>query len=229
VNNTLFYNLNEISHDLKGTKRVKNFIKMLITDRSIQTEKKYENASKTEIFGNVLITSNENYPIEIEPSDRRFTVFGTGCPLKELTGFNITELIEEIEDELENFAWYLKNYSCDKSLYHTALNTAEKQALIDGTTDRFSLFVRALIHKELEYFAILEEDAKYLYQTMEQDFKKERICQSDLKSIYDTLFDDNIASKTLLGKLRSVEPLIFLADRKKLIKSNGKYYYSLKQ
>jgi hypothetical protein len=214
---------------MRGRKSVKNFIKMLVVDRSIQTEKKYENAGKTEIFGNVLITSNENYPIEVEPSDRRFTVFGTGCPLKELAGFNITELIEDIYNELENFAWYLKSYPCDESLYHTPLDTPEKQALIDGTTDRFTLFVRALMHKDLEYFSILDEDKVSLYSTLEADFKKERICQSDLKLIYDALFDDNIPSKTLLGKLRAIEPLVFPSDRKKLIKSNGKYYYSLKQ
>jgi hypothetical protein len=229
VDNTLFYNLNEISHDMRGRKSVKNFIKMLVTDRSIQTEKKYENASKTEIFGNVLITSNENYPIEVEPSDCRFTVFGTGCPLKEHAGLNISELLKDIQDELESFAWYLKNYPCDKSLYHTPLDTPEKQALIDGTTDRFTLFVRALVHKDLDYFSILEEEESSLYHTLEKDFEKERICQSDLKLIYDALFDDNIPSKTLLGKLRAIEPLVFPSDRKKLIKSNGKYYYSLKQ
>jgi hypothetical protein len=156
-------------------------------------------------------------------------VFGTGCPLKELAGFNITELIEDIYNELENFAWYLKSYPCDESLYNTPLDTPEKQALIDGTTDRFTLFVRALVHKDLEYFSILDEDKVSLYGTLEADFKKERICQSDLKLIYDALFDDNIPSKTLLGKLRAIEPLVFPSDRKKLIKSNGKYYYSLKQ
>jgi hypothetical protein len=214
---------------MRGRKSVKNFIKMLVTDRSIQTEKKYENASKTEIFGNVLITSNENYPIEVEPGDRRFTVFGTGCPLKEHAGLNISELLKDIQDELESFAWYLKNYPCDHLLYHTPLDTPEKQALIDGTTDRFTLFVRALVHKDLEYFSILEEEESSLYHTLEKDFEKERICQSDLKLIYDALFDDNIPSKTLLGKLRAIEPLVFPSDRKKLIKSNGKYYYSLKQ
>jgi len=228
VDNTLFYNLNEISYDMRGRKSVKNFIKMLVTDRAIQTEKKYENASKTEIFGNVLITSNENYPIEVEPSDRRFTIFGTGCPLKQYPGMNISELLDDIKAELESFSWYLKNYKCDISLYHTALDTPEKQALIDGTTDRYTLFVRALVNKDLKYFSILEEEAPSLYQTIKKDFEKERICQSYLKPIFDALFEDNIPSKTLFGKLRAIEPLYFPVDRNKLIKSNGKFYFTLK-
>ncbi len=228
VSDTIFYNLNEISHDMRGRKVVKNFIKQLVTDSTIQTEKKYENASKTEIYGNVLITSNENYPIEIEPSDRRYCVFSTGTPLKKIVDIDTSELIYDINRELESFAVYLKSYKCDIDLYHTAIDTPEKQALIDGTTDRFSLFVRAILDKNLDYFNELEEDKFSLYQTLVSDFEKDRICQSDIKPIFDELFEDDIPSKTLLGKIRAVEPLYFPSERKKLIKSNGKYYYSLK-
>jgi hypothetical protein len=228
VSDTIFYNLNEISHDMRGRKVVKNFIKQLVTDSTIQTEKKYENASKTVIYGNVLITSNENYPIEIEPSDRRYCVFSTGTPLKKIVGIDTSELIDDINSELGSFAVYLKSYKCDIDLYHTALDTPEKQALIDGTTDRFSLFVRAILEKNLDYFNELEEDKFSLYQRLVSDFEKDRICQSDIKSIFDELFEDDIPSKTLLGKIRAVEPLSFPPERKKLIKSNGKYYYSLK-
>ena len=228
VSDTIFYNLNEISHDMRGRKSTKNFMKMLVTDSTIQTEKKYENASKTEIYGNVLITSNENYPIEIEPSDRRYCVFSTGVPLKKIVDIDTSKLIEDINSELESFAVYLKSYDCDVDLYHRALDTPEKQALIDGTTDRYSLFVRALLEKNIDYFADLEDEKPSLYLRLVSDFEKERICQSDIKLIFDDLFEDDIPSKTLLGKLRAVEPLYFPSDRKKLIKSNGKHYYSLK-
>lgn len=228
ISDKIFYNLNEISHDMRGRKSVKNFIKVLVTDSTIQTEKKYENASKTEIHGNVLITSNENYPIEIEPSDRRYTVFSTGVPIKNIADINISELIKNLNNELESFAVYLKSYPCDVDLYHTALDTPEKQALVDGTTDRFSLFARAILRKNLDYFSELEEENVSLYRRMLNDFERNRICQSDIKPIFDGLYDDNISSKTLLSKLRAIEPLFFPAERKKLTKSNGKYYYSLK-
>ena len=226
VSDTLFFNLNEIAHDMKGRKSVKNFIKMLVTDRSIQTEEKYENAAVTEIFGNVLITSNENYPLEVEPSDRRFTVISTGKPLKKI-GINTSELIEKMESELEAFAVYLKSYPVDMEMYHTALDTPEKQAMIDGTTDRFTLFARAIAEKDISYFDILEDEKLSLFNELENDFDKSRICQSNIKPIYEVLFDEEIAPKTLFAKLRAVEPMMFPKDRKQLKKSNGEYYYVL--
>jgi len=226
IDNTLFFNLNEIAHDMRGRKSVKNFIKMLVTDRSMQVEKKYENATRAEIFGNVLITSNENYPLEVEPSDRRFTVISTGKSLKKI-GINTSELIRDIELELESFAYYLKNYACDISLYHTALDTPEKRALIDGTTDRFTLFARAITEMDLDYFSELEDGKDKLYERLKNDFEKGRIRQSDIKSIYNYLFDENIPSKTLFAKLRAADPLVFPQDRKLMQKSNGEWYYML--
>ncbi len=226
VSDTLFFNLNEIAHDMKGRKSVKNFIKMLVTDRSIQTERKYENAAVTEIFGNVLITSNENYPLEIEPSDRRFTVISTGKPLKKI-GVNTSELIEKMDSELEAFAMYLKSYPVDVEMYHTALDTPEKQAMIDGTTDRFTLFARAIADKDLTYFDVLEDERGSLFEGLKNDFSKGRIRQASIKPIYDIVFDENIPSKTLLAKLRAVEPMLFPKDRKLMQKSSGKYYYIL--
>jgi len=226
VSDTLFFNLNEIAHDMKGRKSVKNFIKMLVTDRSIQVEKKYENATITEIFGNVLITSNESYPLEVEPSDRRFSVFSTGKPLKKI-GTNTSALIADMQSELEAFALYLKSYPVDKEMYHTALDTPEKQAMIDGTTDRFTLFARAIVDKDLSYFDVLEEERGSLFEGLKNDFSKDRIRQSSIKPIYDIVFDESIASKTLFAKLRAVEPMLFPKDRKLMQKSSGEYYYIL--
>ena len=226
LSDKLFFNLNEIAHDMRGRKNVKNFIKMLVTDRSIQVEKKYENAAETEIFGNVLITSNENYPLEVEPSDRRYSVFMTGKSLKK-TGVDTAQLIEDIQSELEFFAYYLRTYDCDEKLYHTALDTPEKQAMIEGTTDRFTLFVRAIANKDLDYFSILEEEQNHLYNNLVGDFKKNRIRQSDIKPIFEAIFEEDIPSKTLFKNLRAVEPLLFPSDRRLMQKSNGEHYYKL--
>ena len=226
ISDTLFFNLNEIAHDMKGRKSVKNFIKMLVTDPSMQTEKKYENASETEIFGNVLVTSNENYPLEIEPSDRRFTVISTGKALKKIE-VNTSELIVNMENELEAFAAYLKLYPADLELYHTALDTPEKQAMIDGTTDRFTLFARAIVEKDISYFDILEEEKPSLLNELTNDFAKNRMCQSNIMPIYEVLFDEEISTKTLFAKLRAVKPMLFTKDRKQMKKSNGEHYYVL--
>lgn len=226
IGGNLFCNLNEISHDMKGRKNTKNFIKMLVTDESVQTEKKFENASETEIFSNVIITSNENFPIEIEPSDRRFTVFNTGASLKKV-GVDTASLIDEIKNELESFAIYLKNYDCDLSMYHQALDTPEKTALIEGTTDRFTIYTRAIINKDISFFEVISDENPSLFNILKDDFEKGRINQTNIVRAYEIVYDDDISSKTLMKKIRDIQPLVFPKERKKMISSNGNKYFKL--
>ena len=133
VENTLFFNLDEISAK-SSSSSVKNFLKALVTNASITAEKKFKNLEKeTPIYGQILITSNELYALEIEPSDRRFTVFSTGGNLSHCNflGYGSYEtLADSIKNELESFAIYLKNYQVDKEYANTAMNTLEKGNLI---------------------------------------------------------------------------------------------------
>ena len=133
VENTLFFNLDEISAK-SSSSSVKNFLKALVTNASITAEKKFKNLEKeTPIYGQILITSNELYALEIEPSDRRFTVFSTGVNLSHCNflGYGSYEtLADSIKNELESFAIYLKNYQVDKEYANTAMNTLEKGNLI---------------------------------------------------------------------------------------------------
>lgn len=133
VENTLFFNLDEISAK-SSSSSVKNFLKALVTNASITAEKKFKNLEKeTPIYGQILITSNELYALEIEPSDRRFTVFSTGGNLSHCNflGYGSYEtLADSIKNELESFAIYLKNYNVNEKMANTAMNTLEKDELI---------------------------------------------------------------------------------------------------
>ncbi|WP_418179970.1 primase-helicase family protein [Aliarcobacter lanthieri] len=134
VENTLFFNLDEISAKNSSSSSIKNFLKALVTNETITAEKKFKNLEKeTPIYGQILITSNELYALEIEPSDRRFTVFSTGINLAycNFLGFGSYEALStSIKNELEHFAIYLKNYTVDEKIANTALNTIEKDDLI---------------------------------------------------------------------------------------------------
>ena len=133
VENTLFFNLDEISAK-NSSSSVKNFLKALVTNASITAEKKFKNLEKeTPIYGQILITSNELYALEIEPSDRRFTVFSTSGNLSHCNFLDYGDyepLSNAIKNELELFAIYLKNYPIDEKNANTALNTTEKDELI---------------------------------------------------------------------------------------------------
>lgn len=229
VEGRLFFNLDEISHNVAGNKNIKNFLKALVTNDSITAEKKHQNIEgETRIFGQVLITSNEPYILEVETSDRRFSIFSTGDNLKKSNylGFETYEKFSrQIKQELEDFCKYLKSYKVNISLANTALDTAEKKALINSTNDKFKLFTNALKNKDINFFEELEDEFNHLYNTLIEDFQKDRIKKENLSSYFNELFDEQIKSKTLNSRLRAIEPILFSDEN--IIKSNGNRYFKI--
>ena len=229
VEGRLFFNLDEITHNIAGNKNIKNFLKELVTNDSTAAEKKHKNIEgETKLYGQVLITSNEPYIIEVETSDRRFSIFSTGDNLKKCNylGFetydNFSKLIKE---ELEDFCKYLKSYKVNVSLANKALDTAEKRALINSTNDKFKLFTNAIKNKDINYFNELEEENIHLYNCLVSDFTNDRIQKENLTKYFNSLFEEDIKSKTLNGKLKAIEPILFGDDN--IIKSNGNRYFKI--
>ena len=229
VEGRLFFNLDEISHNVAGNKNIKNFLKALVTNDSITAEKKHQNIEgETKIFGQVLITSNEPYIIEVETSDRRFSIFSTGDNLKKCNylGFETYDnFSKQIKEELEDFCKYLKSYKVNVSLANKALDTAEKRALINSTNDKFKLFTNAIKNKDINFFNELEEENIHLYNCLVSDFTNDRIQKENLTKYFNALFEEDIKSNTLNGKLKAIEPILFGDDN--IIKSNGNRYFKI--
>ena len=119
----------------------------------------------------------------------------------------------------------MKSYKVDIVKANTALDTAEKKALVNSTNDKFKLFVNAIKNKDSNFFSELEEENKYLYDTLVADFEKDRIQKENLTKYFNELFEEEIKSKTLNSKLRAIEPLLF--DNSNVTKSNGNRYYKI--
>jgi len=229
VEGRLFFNLDEISHNIAGNKKIKNFLKALVTNRSIVTEKKFENTEEeTPLHGQVLITSNEPYIIEVEPKDRRYTVLMTGCKLSKVNylGYGSYDALSNaIKKDVGLFANYLKGYHVNTEKANTALETKEKAALIHATNDKFTMFVDAIKKKDILFFSSLEEEAALMYEEIEEEFGKNRIPQPKLRHYFSALFGEEITAKKLMDKLRAIDPIIF--DVSNTVKSNGKKYFKL--
>ncbi len=228
----LFLNLNEISHDIKSNKELKNLIKELITALKMAFEKKYQNLSKEiDLFAQVLITSNEAYILEIEPKDRRITVFSTANNLTDenckFFGLNDYKVFsKQIELETQDFALYLKNYPIDFALASKPMETVEKKALIKGTNDRFKLYITALLNKDITFFESLKETNSTLYSNLMSSLKKGRVYQRDLLPTFVAVNpgEFNMSPYKLLEKLEIYEPSKFSRD---LRKKSGDWYFEL--
>ena len=229
VDGRLFYNLDEVSHNIASSKNIKNFLKALVTNESITAEKKNKDLSKeTKLFGQVLITSNEPYVIEVESNDRRYSIFTTGKSLKKVNYLglgNYDNFRNAIKKELKSFCIYLRNYPINEELANTALETREKQALINATQDSFKLFATAIKNKDLNYFEDLKENNILLYDTLINDLKNNRILRPKIFSYFIAINDIEIKKTALMKRLKVIEPLLFSNDNITTIQ--GDRYFKL--
>lgn len=230
IANRLFYNIDE-SINIKSSV-IKNFIKALITNPTIIQETKGDNIKDgIELSGQVLITSNHPNPVEIEQNDRRFSVFTTGGNIsrKGFLGYgDYDTLITNIENELVDFAIYLKSYHVDKELANEALDTPEKSSIINACSDKFQVFADAIENMYIKAFEDLEDINNILYYTLIIDFSHNRVNRANLYKIYKALYTgqkNSLSRNELLAKLSLAKPHIFNDDN--LYPSDGKKYFHL--
>lgn len=222
IGGQLFYNLNEISHDMRTRKAVKNFIKQLVTDTKVQAEQKYQDAGAIEVYGQVLIGSNELAPLEIETSDRRYTVIQTARGLKK-DGIDTDRLVLDIKRELQYFAVFLLTYRVDWIMFNTALDTPEKRAVVNATTDKVVLLGNAIKMRDVSFLEPMEEVNTHLYNLVCENFGKGFVDQSHIKTIYENVFGEEVKPRYLLDKLRTFDVMIFGQTHK----YNGRKCYKL--
>jgi hypothetical protein len=250
VENVLFFNLDEISHKKADSQNMKNFLKALITNDTITAEKKFETLDKeTNIYGQVLITSNESYVLDIEQSDRRYTIFTTGDNLSysNYLGYgSYEELSIQIKNELNDFSQYLKNYEVNEKLANQALNTPEKQELqkiniqnenekrqrllkgnnrvledmqIHPTIVNFSNAIRRL---ECRYFYIIKFENKSLYEEIIDDMEHSQFRIKNLLKAFQILHGEELKIKRvveLIHKLIEFDPIQFSPENYKVLEN----------
>ena len=230
--NKLFVNLDEISSSAKDQTHLASIIKALISNQSASLEKKFQNMDKeTPLYAQCLFSSNSFAPVKIEHKDRRFSVFTTGENISksDYLGYGTYHnLINTINEELENFAYYLLNYDVDEKQATVALNTPAKEAIIGLTTDRVENFLNALKEKNLEYFRDLREPilGPNLYWEIKESFQNNRILRKNLTRFFNALEEEDMSAKKILARIRTIDPL-FVSRENSVGRANGDVLFKL--
>ncbi|WP_187647234.1 primase-helicase family protein [Nitrosophilus labii] len=204
--NKLFYNLDEVSQGYKDNKRLKGMLKGLVTNDYILLEEKHKNIKEPiHLKGAVLVTSNEPKFLEIEAGDRRYTIFSSNKKLIEVNFLvgSYEDLKRRIHQELDDFARLLYHYPVDYEKANIVMNTPEKEALIEATNDKYTLFAHAIKTKNLDFFSHLKDKLSLTYNEIEQSFKRGEIKRSNLKEWYEKTFGEEVHPKTLLRELKT--------------------------
>lgn len=215
--NKSFYIFEETSKgERKSNKNVKNFLKQIITNEIVPMEEKGIKAKDIKVMAPSIFFTNETKFLEIESSDRRFSVFTTGGNIEEIDffgygSFNI--LANEIEKELPDFARYLYNFKVNVRLANKPMNTPEKNAIINLTTTSYEKFLNAIKKKNLEFFDVLLDsdntDDTRLFTQIKDSFNKGKIERALLTKIFNAIYKKNIRAGKLLNELKAIKPEFF--------------------
>ncbi len=224
--NKSFYIFEETSKgDVKSNKDIKEFIKQIITNDKVPMDRKHKKGVDVKITAPSLFFTNEAKFLEIEPSDRRFSVFLTGGKIvdTDFLGFGSYEkLAEQIKKELPDFARYLYHYPVNTELIKLPMNTPEKEAVVHLTNNSFQTFLYALKKKDLEFFEDLQENEPLLYAEVKRAFSEGKIERALLAKLYNAVFDKNYRSQKVLAELKAIDYSFF--DNKNIATIKGKRY-----
>ena len=231
--NKSFYIFEETSKgDVKSNKDVKEFIKQIITNEIVPMDRKHKKGVDVKITAPSLFFTNEVKFLEIEPSDRRFSVFVTGDKIinTNFLGFrSYEELVEQIKKELPDFARYLYHFEIDAKLANIPMDTPEKRAVIKITSNSYQKFLIALKNKDLSFFDILLDDEdmnnKMLFNEIESAFKEGRVKRALITKLFNIIFQKNISSQKLLEEFKGIDPDLF--DEKNIPTIKGIKYIQL--
>ena len=178
LQNKLFVIGNEIKGDFKEGNHVYETLKMWITDKDLRIEAKGKDAFQVNNYFNIMIFSNNETPLQIQATDRRYTVFQTKERqiiqiAKEDFNYNGTaEFVEGIKKELENFVVDLFKYNFNINKATIPKMTQEKYNVYLGSVKKSEIFANALKQKNLEFFETIMLD----YVELMDNDNFERLC-----------------------------------------------------
>lgn len=137
----------------------REWLKHIITAREHTIELKGVDPFQVTNHMNVILYSNNECPIFLEITDRRYNVVRNENAVKpqELPFYKgNNELRESVDSELKSFASLLLRYDCDIELANTAIETTAKTTIQEVTADAYEEFAEALRNKDTDYFLLSE-------------------------------------------------------------------------
>ena len=141
--------------ELRERRKVMARLKRLVTERSIQINRKGQNQYTALNRANFILASNKYDPVEVDAGDRRFNVaprqeqkildkFGGPMTRKEIT--------EGVRSELYEFAGYLLSRKADTELASIPIHTEDRERLKDLTISTAQNIANKLREGNLEFF-----------------------------------------------------------------------------
>lgn len=213
LENKLFINPNEIKGEFKDGNTIYEKLKEWITDPYINLDDKHTKVKKTKNYFNMIMFSNNDVPLQIQGSDRRYTVYETknrtlkDVAEKDFKYNHIKYFINGVKKEVDGFLTDLVRYKYDISKATVAQDTEEKQRIYHASMTKAEILADKIREKDLSYFmheieerAELDED---LFMELYKDCKDLTIIQfEDTNGYIDKNSSIEKMTENLIDKLK---------------------------
>jgi hypothetical protein len=167
LENKLFVLANEIKADFREGNSTYERLKMYVTDKEIRFEDKNIKARTIPNFFNIWFHSNNEVPLQIQGSDRRYTVFNTKSKklteVSEELGYeHISDFISQIKRERDSFIYEIMSLKYDTQMATTPLNTEEKELIYEASMSKIEVLSDKLKKRDIDY---LKEGIEDFYES----------------------------------------------------------------
>ncbi len=167
LENKLFVLANEIKADFREGNSTYERLKMYVTDKEIRFEDKNIKARTIPNFFNIWFHSNNEVPLQIQGSDRRYTVFNTKSKklteVSEELGYeHISDFISQIKRERDGFIYEIMSLKYDTQKAITPLDTEEKELVYEASMSKIEVLSDKLKKRDIDY---LKEGIEDFYES----------------------------------------------------------------
>lgn len=154
----LFLVANEIKGDFRDGNMVYEKIKILITEENMKIEGKGTNAYYVKSYANMMFFSNHATPLQIQPTERRYTVFETNdedlkdVVKRELKIQNMDNFFLALEDEKKGFLTDLICFDFNLSRARQKMETEETERIIRASATKMEILTAKIKKLDKEFF-----------------------------------------------------------------------------
>ena len=195
LENKLFVLANEIKGDFRDGNSSYEKLKQYITDQEMRVEQKGVDSRKIINYFNVLIFSNNQTPLQVQGSDRRYTIYETNnIPLKKKVEndlkIDMSKFITALKVEREGFIKDLVLFNFDLNRARTCEHTEEKERIYRSSMTKIEILNDKIKNQDIGFFddilEILEnEKEEEVFQYMVD--KKITIINENIRETLDFL------------------------------------------
>ena len=173
IENRSFIIANEVQ-DYTNKKSMYEKLKQWITDPNFIANGKYQKHKNVDNYANFLIFSNNDIPVPISITDRRYSVIETKnidlkIQVEKELNIDIEEFIEKLDNEIDNFLLDLAKYKFDTKKAIKVLKNKARDAIILNTEEKTKILKRKLQEFNKEWF-LNDYSIEYLFYIENEEY-----------------------------------------------------------